>query len=301
MAQLHHYISQFYLRNFSPDTSSGKIWVFEKPGDKLKLLSIKKHVAAIDNYYSIELDDGEKSNLLEQELSKVEKDASKVIKRIKNENYIFSKEELYIILHYGAVTFLRIPAFRDNTENFTKEVFSMVGKMLASDENNLRKIVEELPLEKIDKSKIDYKKLREFMSDPQKYVISIHQNKSIEDFLKLIPSLLDVLIKINWALYFIKGLEYFITSDRPIFPVVRNSNLPYSPGFANADLIIFPLTKKICLYGIWKRKPINIIIEREIVNSINAMIIHNSYKFIYSPLNRPELTNQFDESKNQGI
>lgn len=294
MSQKHHYISQFYLRNFSPNGHSGKVWVYEKPKEKPSLKSIRKHVAVISDYYAIELDNGKKSYILEQEIEKIEMEVGRIAKRIKDENYILSDEEKYYILYFGAITFLKIPAFKNSIEKFKKQVLQGIADTLGSNENVLKSTLNKIPNLKIDKSEIDIKKLSEHFKDLKEDEIEISKNYFLGHFIKQVPNLLNLLLNMKWALHFIKGKEVYITSDRPIFPYKKDYNFPFGPGFAIADYVFFPLTKKICLVGLWGDQPTNLITDRYMVNAINYLVMQNCYKFIYSPINYNGLDKRFN-------
>lgn len=83
-AKKHHYISQFFLKNFSSDGKS--LWVFDRYKKEYRFQSIKE-IAHENKFYSYTSKDGEEN--LESVLSQVEGIAKPILQKIikKGTNY----------------------------------------------------------------------------------------------------------------------------------------------------------------------------------------------------------------------
>lgn len=290
----HHYISQVYLKNFSPENRPGEIHVIEPPDKEYFFKSIEKDVAFEYNYNTMQLN-GENTNKLEKLFGMVETKLGRVLKKIKNNNFKLSNEEISDLFLY--MTFLNInnPNFRQIVERGSLQTFDAVTNIISSDKNILKN---ELEKANINYEGIDLDELISFMKDKSKYKILIPKEDLIVAGLQQIDTFFEIFNTFHWNFYIIKDDSMFLTSDFPVIPIVKDWNMPYMPGYGIADSIIFPLTKKVCFIGQRMKAPQLVYIPGEVTNKINSAIFYYSNKYVYSPMTYKEYENQLQKYNN---
>jgi len=284
MAQKHHYISQFYLKYFSPKNKPGLIWVYSN--NKSELRSIEKHVAFVHNYYTIKTETGN-SNSIEEEFSKIERDVSKVIKNLYNNDLHLTSDETNIMVLYMAFLRARIPATRDSITTPITNERRLFLKIIANNEDLFNKEKSDIQKELCDNKELTFKEFQDYIN---KNIDKIDLEPSNDEHIKMMfvaaEELFKMLIKMKWNFLKSPVGYFFITSDRPVFPFMNNWKMPYSPGFAFKDVeVYFPLSPTLCTVGTYTNLNIVYNASGDMVNCINSRIINNSYKYIYSNIN----------------
>ena len=190
---------------------------------------------------------------------------------------------------------LNIPQFRKSVNKFEETIARKKIKLMVSDKENLKRMLEEIDMGDIDKSKINIDELIAAGMSDTRLRIEVPKEKSLFQGIKQHKALFEEFQKMDWTFWFVEDDSYFITSDMPVIPVCKNWNLPFAPGYGNADKIFFPITKKICLAGqrsTYKPNARNVKINGYTVNTINKILEYHADMFLYSPLNQQELLEQ---------
>lgn len=290
----HHWISQTYLRNFSPDKYPGQIYELSRFDKKSVLKSIKKGVAFDYDYNTIEVD-GEKKYDYEKIISELERIVSKVFKKIKLHRFKLTDDEVSYLLYFMVYIRLNVPQFRKGVNKFEEDVFRKIIKISISDKQKVKKILEQIDLKDIDKSKIDVDEIVSFAQDESRYIVKVPREIALFQGIKQHENLFKIFAHMNWIFLVIEDDSYFITTDMPVIQSCKDWRYPYAPGYGIADNIIFPITKKICLLGHREsntiREQINKI-KGSAVNAINLTLMEFSDVHLYSPISLKDLNEQ---------
>lgn len=287
MVQKHHYISRFYLNYFSPVKHPGKIWVYTNK--KPELRSIKKHVACIENFYTIDTSNGE-SNIIEIELGKIETRAGRIIKKVNENDFNMTKDELNVMIIFMSYLRARTPALRDSVNKPVVQERKLFLKMLAQHEELFNKYNNELN----EDEKTSFPEFKKYVSDNINNMnLVMSQNEAVKSMVVAAQELQKMLNIMSWNFLIAPNDFYYLTSDRPVFPFMNNWKMWYQPGFGFKDVeVYFPVTPKICMMGTYRNLSASRIINADMVNVINSRIMANSYQFVYANINESAFWDQ---------
>lgn len=233
-----HYVPQLYLRNFSSEKYSEKIYVKSKSTSKLFLANISD-TAVQRNFYTINR--YEDKYVWERIFAtKIEPMMSKIIKsvRTKSENAliqnhacILSVEEKSILVSSILFQFLR----STNTRKYAQKIYNAnlpFAKKKVKEKFGTLNAEQKSILQKYETSEDFFKEIA---------IATIFNEKS---FLKYF----DILMKKSLLIYRIIGDELFITSDNPV--ILLNSltleATPFKNGLENeSTVVLYPISPKI--------------------------------------------------------
>ena len=280
-----HYVPQFYLKEFtSPDTPLGYepyVWFYEYETKIWKKKS-PKNIASENNFYLITDEKGNKSDILEKHLSKIEGAMALVFK-----NKIIKKRDLdendrIAISTFVAYMMTRTRKTKDIINRFTSEIAKRTMELYRSHPEAIKKLKDEY---EADTGKILPEDFGEAYFDSSKYTIN-----ASNDFLNtLIPpneDILRIISDMTWSFVFSENKNYFITSDSPynmINPKIK-SNI-YGQGLIHNGIeVSLPLSKNVCFFGSWEEKnPLYLDVNEMIVQQLNVRRIMSSYRYVISP------------------
>jgi len=286
----HHYIPQFYLNNFSNDSTrkdNKRIYVLDKlaKDNKIKLLPIKK-IAFQKNLYTYKTRVGKKETL-EDMLSKIEGIAAEIIRKIKQQKEIDNQDKSNFSLFLSLLQ-LRVPYAKDEFINSTKELYETVA----------RKSIAMMPAESM---KAFFKKRGKIFTDAEiedlkdfgknkkrsKVVVDVPQGYWIKMMLLLSVDILPALEITDWEFRVAEKPFAFFTSDNPFMLIPGRRMNPFEGlGLLTPDAKkIIPITANICLI-MHEPKEHPVIVYRHadkvFYNKINHYIMKNSARFVYS-------------------
>jgi hypothetical protein len=117
----HHYIPKFYLKGFIDAKNKPNIWVYDKDDGRV-IKATAKNIAVEKHYFSFLNESGERdSETIENLMAKMESEAAKVLNKIKSCSDLTGDDKL-IFAGFIACMMIRVPNFRQNTENSVSEM-----------------------------------------------------------------------------------------------------------------------------------------------------------------------------------
>jgi len=294
-----HYLPQFYLRYFTENNS-----FFEYDIKNGKITKKSPYGSAWEPFYYAFRDiHGMKNISIEDKiLSLNENKASGAINKIVD-GIPLSDQDLVEFMIFMSILKFRVPKFREyiikkKLEEYKKDFFKEF-----QNEGNKEKFIKKFNKSRGHDSGITVNNFMEkvYISDEEfeknlfYYALIINGFNHIKDF-----------IKMDWYFIKIETDTYFITSDDPIVGAEANKyNLLILKVFGidnTKDLIIFSITKEICLIlnknnnnktpnikGYYKINGKRIILE------INNLIFKNCYRLIFG--NSEKIINEVIRSK----
>jgi len=264
-----------------------------KPDTELLGKSIAKYAASEMNYNTIE-NDGNDEDLLEKISSKLEADVGRVFKKMKKTNNMISREDMSILLYFGSYLFVNVPHFRNNIKRFQESVAEGILDFLTSDLSVLKSAVGKTNIP--NKESIDI----QIIANSYKYgkiKVKVSKNVIVRSAINQVDNLFKILARMYWCFHVIIDDAYYITSDTPILPISKDGFFDrFAPGFATADAVVFPLTKKVCLVGQWQGECANIDVTGDAANGVNASMLKFSNQ-LYMPITRNEFIDQMNRYK----
>jgi hypothetical protein len=281
-----HYVPQFYLKNFSIEENSDKVYAYRRNKEPF-VAGINSIAAKKDLYVFIDKLTGKKNSEVEEMFSYMEGSVAPIIKNIINGTALIelTNEEHNILSEFVSFLHVRNLGFREKQKNIASSLISWDLKVLAQDEVRLKKALLET-----GHHNEDIKKIKDYALNFDDH-FSVGWGRKNDDYF-LRQSLLlglninQIIFKKDWHVLENETSRAFITSDNPV-TLIRPENLPpfYGSGIANSHIVI-PLAprKALLLRNEYKKiaKPTVIKVNREFVQEVNDHIMFYAHKFIYS-------------------
>lgn len=287
-ARHHHYISQCYLKGFTEGrTKKSKLTVIDL-NEKKKFETIPRNVGGIRDFNRIDIE-GVDQNAIESSLSEFEGNVACALNDLE-ENLVFSGNTKAYILNLIALVGVRSPQQREHIGDFEATVIERtMGLMLSSKEQweaQEAKIKAKNPTYKND---ITYEEFKAFY-DSKEYDIEFSNQHKIYREMVMFEAVLPCLFARNWIL--VKASDKtgpLITTDHPVSlswnepekipPVYRAS-----PGFGMKDTqVYFPVSQSLGLLGEFDGDDSVVEASSSLVAILNATMLNNLYRQIYSP------------------
>lgn len=253
----HHYVPQFYLRQFSPNND--KISVFLKERSVSLNSQSTSRFGGINHLYKVDTLGSSDKLIYESNFSKLEGRAKPVIDGLENKNEL-SWEDASDLAFFVATLAERGPY----NINFTR---ALLKAGIESAKHGIQRNDAPVPVE-----------LYELLGD-------IEKPEEIQSHLMLMMLqqamyLTQIVIDKGWH-FFHSADHHFITSDRPVSFYSYSENLS-NREHADTDVIV-PLTKNICLLATAHLDdlPLHIDANLEIVNTLNEISFSNAKKFVF--------------------
>ena len=258
----HHYVPQFYLRNFSENSKNIGMYI-NRHKNYINSASIKKQ--ACKNYlYG-------KDQTIEDTLMDIEYRASIIIKHIINTYELPPKEteDYHILLMFILLQEARVQRQADSMNNFINQLSKTMIRMMKEHEK----------IEADDK-----------IIDEMNVTMDIPNLTSMQAAIEVYPIMLDL----KPSLIIVNNDRMFITSDNPVVRynymyVIRNYLLR-GYGLGNMGIqMFFPISPKCCIYiydhimyDIKLKEKNTIVLDKgKHVDQLNKLFYLNSYEFLY--------------------
>lgn len=194
--QLHHFVPRFYLRRFV-DHKQGMVWTYEAGADAPKLLPVDV-IAAQNNYYSVELASGGKTNALEGLFSSIESLAAPIVEKLIAAGVnCLSDAERERFSYFLSLSCLRIPRFRDEAEGAMLAVLNELSMRLAKDDDffaKSAKILEDATGERLG----EHEGIREALLSGRVYPVVPHEF-SLKEMIELVGFLAHRTARMLWT------------------------------------------------------------------------------------------------------
>jgi len=280
----HHFIPQFYLRNFGSggDKRKAKVFCFDQSTYKA-FETLVRNVGSRRHFFRIDVE-GFDPNHVEDGMAEIEGELSPHLSDVISERAFPSDAHFTSVMLLMANVAVRNPRFRSNMENFHLQIIrKLMGSMLqekARFEDSVRAAREEgVPL----RDDISYEDVKAFI-DSGEYEIVVDQSYLISLELNALQPVIEQLARRNWSFVSaVPGCTY-ITSDDPVVLDWADGKIrPFSPGFGLADtLVAFTLAPELALIGIFADQPAQREHTREQVAALNTSIARYATKQLYA-------------------
>jgi len=276
----HHFVSQFYLRNFSTGTDD-KAGLDAYDRETGKTFPVKvKDAAAKRDFNRLDVD-GIDNNALEKKLGEIETEcAPQFDKLIKEKTFdVHSRDALTVFI---SLMFLN----GQQTRGAIHDLLDKMGQLQTDmffDQKNLHEKLEVTP-EEADKVRTAYKN-GAFKLEPNKnYLLNI-QFSQLETVRKGVE-------KRKWAFLSSSKSNQFVTCDNPVCLQWLESGYekfgsttPVPSIFAPESVLVFPLSSDVLLLGQLEsdfEEGQNMEANDEQVAELNGLIAKNSIRHFYA-------------------
>lgn len=285
-AKAQHYLPQFYLKGFVDPRLEKKrqpmLWVYEAGKQPRK--SLPKNVAFENYLYVPKVESGIRANI-ENRLAAIESDAARIVRRISNEQFKLSSEERNVLGCLVALTFSRVPSFRDETNQVAAKLLDVHSALLKRDSKAFARIKNEIQEWSGAPFDLTPEEERAFLSTDTKTVEVAASYQWLDMMFRMMWRLTNLLGKMYLVFCVTGENEPFLTSDNPVALYDPTPPKPGVVGFGsspNAE-VTFPISRSTCLLyrwrggeGIARLKPIA-------AREVNRRTVSQAYRYIYAP------------------
>jgi hypothetical protein len=281
----HHFIPQFYLRNFSPagDRRKAKVFCVDQSTRK-SFETLVRNVGSRRHFFRINLE-GYDPNHVEDAMAEVEGEISHhLADAIETNRFPSDLHFSFVMLLMGNMA-VRNPRFRSKIEDLhLKVIKGMMGAMLQDKQrfdDSLRQArADGVPI----RDDIKYQDMKDLIARGE-YSVMIDQTYLIGLELKLVPTVIEQLARRSWSFISAAPDTTYATCDDPVVLAWADGDdrRPYSPGFGlMGTIVMFPITPGLALIGLFERQPATRDHRRDQVAAMNTSIAKNATKQLYA-------------------
>lgn len=280
----HHFIPQFYLRNFADGTGrQARLFTFDYES-KRNFTTRVRNVGS-KRYFNRVLLDGVDPDIIEDETAKFEAVAAEYLKEVIEFKEFVSEDHFNSVMNLMAMVAVRNPRFRQQFSKFNEEIAQTTLSLLLASEDRWESLTNKMRNEGVPlKEDITYQDIKEF-HERGEYDVVVNQNYLIKMEIDATNFILEPLMNRNWCFVEAPDGYDFITSDDPVVLTWSHENKDgiYPPGFGlKGTVVYFPLSPKLLLVGTFEDAPRNSYYTPMQVTLANTVIARKSNKQIYA-------------------
>lgn len=280
----HHYLPQFYLRNFVGKNPRGKLWVYTKDAENFRAAS-PRDLAVEKDYHTVVRRDGViDRNSIEDTVAVLENMAAPVITKVlRGQELSFDDHQIFAL--FISQLLVRVPVRRDAVGRIMSEIFKRMSKALAENKESYHDDYRRFQKETGDDSDVDPEKLRQFILSDD-YDIKVNSSAALGASLGSIGTVVNCLVRMRWVFVRASGRFKFLTCDNPVF--YYDPTLPPNSwrgvGLANAGVeVTCPVSPDILAFGCYHNLPSNsAVADAEIVRRFNQQRIESAHRYIFA-------------------
>lgn len=286
----HHYIPQFYLRNFGDQKVKGRIWRYPKKGGS-PFCAGPADLGVEKDYHTFTRADGTKdTDSIEDDFSKIEDAAASAIRRIlAGDTLSITNHESFVA--FAATMLVRVPERRDRIGKMMAGIAERLMTAQASSKESFHADHRRYKDETGDTSCVDPEELRQFILSG-KYEMKTNPKAALGMSFGAMETVMNCLLKMNWAFIPRKGRFAFITCDNPVFycdPTVSPGGW-HGVGLMNTNIeLSFPLSPEVIAFATHRQLRKKITASPEMVRMFNQRTLEAAYHYIFAAENSEAL------------
>lgn len=280
----HHYVPQFYLRNFAEGVGrKARVWFFDEETRRADH-TLVRNVASARYFNRIEAD-GHHPDAVEDALAKLESEMAGPLTEVIEARDFPSADHFSYVMNLAALLSVRNPGPRSQMEKFHQSIADKVLRLVTSSKEVWESQTRQMKEDGYELSgSVTFEDMKRFREE-KRYTIVIDQTHLIGLEFEMIDPVLKTLSNRNWCFATAPEGSQYATSDNPVClewaNELRRSNMPVGHGLRGTNLI-FPLSPKVLLIGSFEDIPESISHTDEQVTSVNTIVARNSRRQIYA-------------------
>ena len=255
MKKRHHFVPQFYLRQFATLEPAEEIWTYDMEagvsrGTTVQNTAFEKHL------YSVTLEDGTRLDDLEDVIANIESKAAPVLEKLTTGQKVGDQERADFA-SFMAIMYVRTDVFRHQYAQIMTGGLQLQMYGTAFHDRAFKNFIKKYQRDKGPLSAEEIETMRNGMLNPQDFTVSVDKAWTLQA-LTFHNRLAPIFYAMHWSLLKAKEPRYFITSDNPvIFEVPRRHSDPlYGGGLVHKKVeLTFPLSSDTCLLATWQENP----------------------------------------------
>ena len=262
-----HVIPQCYLKQFvNPRTPAGQepyVWIFERDSKRGKKRA-PKNILTERDIYTFKVKDARKDYVLEKTLAQIESDYAIVFEESIRRKVPLNQKEHAILCAFVAAMFYRTMKQKQHMEDFYGRLITMVE---------------------------DMEKAHGIAPKLSRQLIQEKENAHKMTIILSLPSIANILGKMNLAFLCADRRSSFITSDAPcsFFNPELQWQRFYGPGLGQKHVeVSMPLSPEISVLFSWVNNVRGYLgINQDMVHEVNRQIFGHSHEYFIA--NSPKL------------
>jgi hypothetical protein len=275
-ARRHHYVPQFYLKNFASQLFTVDLL------NQNSFPASTKNVAVEQDFHTVSIS-GQASDTIEKSLSVFEGNVSLALDRIISTASLNNAEDRNTLLYFATLLFVKNPAARKIINDFSNELMRKTSKMEANDFYGFQEKINSMIERGTMDQDVDIEKLRQIIINGD-YTISLSTDAHLQtEFKNALPLFTQCVATRRWNMYLAKAGQ-FVTCDRPVVLMWNDPKNNNQPGLGLRNTrVLFSLSSEIAIIGGFELQDRKIIeVGNEDVAKINGRIILNANRQVYA-------------------
>lgn len=251
-ARNHHFIPQFYLKNFAkPRSKDGKLFVCDLK-ERRRFQTRPRNVAARRDFNRVEAEHVD-PNHVESQLGVIEADLDRGFRHVIEAKSLASRDDFSSILVLIARLFVAHPQSRDQRDRFMSDIAkNMMLGMVATPER-WASITAQGVADGIIDDPVSYEEMKAAVVEGR-IIPRTNKDVLIAQEIELWPQILPLLEQRQWNLFVSNAATgEFATSDRPCTLRWSEPNVDYGiygPGLGlGGTSVIFPISRYLAIDG----------------------------------------------------
>jgi Protein of unknown function (DUF4238) len=283
---LHHFVPQFYLKNFAVSPTNPALWVYRRTSKPQKLPI--DSIAAMQRFYEVTIaTTGEKSEILEHIFAQLEGQMKPLIHRLlaANSSVSFTAEEASLFSYFMALLYVRGRSFRAKVDNLRTELLKRHVQNEAKDPDTFKALAARAGYE------LDHETLEGMRHSlahfDDHFTIKVKRGEDSE-FLEII---FDIAKRISPSIFYKTWNLYestekiFVTSDNPVSVMQPVNTPPSDIDRFITGIVALPLSPFRCLLlepGPIRRSLHVSTVDRDTVSNVNRGTMFYAHREVYS-------------------
>lgn len=273
----HHYVSQFYLRNFAADPEKPQLHVTDLRSHKTFTTS-PENVAFERDFHAISVP-GLAPDAVEKNLSQFEGDVAPAIARMIESGSLSSPDDARHVLYFATILLIKGPANRQSFDSFVNQIMQAIGKSEVSDRDAWK---ERMRREGTIPTDTDLDELADAILSPD-YTIGLSTDAHLGLEFETAGEMFSKYVATRkWHVYR-AGAGQFVTCDRPAVLMWNDPRRREPVGLRLPEsLLLFPLSSTTALCGAFEFENERFDLDATEVAKINGRIILNANRQVYA-------------------
>jgi hypothetical protein len=302
ITKLNHYVPRFYLARFTaPD---GLLWVFDKE-TRSSRRQAPQNTGAESHLYTVEKEDGEKSDRIEREImSPMDGSVAPILDRWAQRGYRFVGKELPVVAQYMAIQHSRVPRNLELINEFGVAFFLKDLKELADDPQRFSEIFEFMSKNHGDliSGKEELKSCLKKLAE--RAPVRMNPKLALCYSLLMARDFCRVLSRMYWSIVECPDGCEFITCDSPVVSCAEDDSgrAQFAANFVSPRFeVAFPISPSMCVYIRRRQGQYRYRCGRALVQKLNRRAACMAERFVYARngANVGSIVEQFSYTRHQ--
>jgi hypothetical protein len=279
-ARRHHFVSQFYLKNFASNRADPKLFVVDLPNQE-SFTTSTINVGLENDFHTISTP-GRPADEVEKSIAKLEAQFAPALARVVQKTTILADDEdSVLVLFFLTMLLIKNPGTRAAQNDFVNDLMNQVSKLDAADSeawaDKIRRSIEAGVLPK-DTNAEEMRRL--ILSDAFRFGLSVDGHLYME-FANAVP-LLPYVTSRGWNVLKAKAGQ-FVTCDRPSVLMWKDpqDRRPVGLRLRHTRLLL-ALSPEVAICGGFELANESFEIDEDAVAKVNGRIILNANRHVYA-------------------